>query len=61
MFANKVTIGDDGGVATNGGPLASADKESNVHGGVGFEVIGFAAFSVGVEEEVDAVVFLVKE
>lgn len=60
MFANKVTIGDNGGVAADGSPLASAVKEGDVNGGVGFEVVGFAAFGVGVEEEVDAVVFLVK-
>lgn len=58
VFADGGAVGDDGGVAADGGPFPGAVEEGDVDGGVGVEVVGFAAFGVGVEEEVDAVTFL---
>lgn len=52
------TVGDDGGAAGDGRPFARGRQESDVDVGVVGEVVGFAGFGVGVEEEVDAVAFL---
>ena len=58
VFADHVAVGDDGCFAGDGGPFASGVEEGDVDFGVGFEVVGFAGFGVGVEEEVDAAAFL---
>ena len=60
VFADHVTVGDDGGFARDRGPFASGVEEGDVDFGVGFEVVGFAGFGVGVEEEVNATTFLFK-
>lgn len=51
-------VGFDGCGAGEGGPFARVVEESDVDLGVGVEVVGFAGFGVGVEDEVDAVAFL---
>lgn len=45
-------------MATDGGPFAGAVEEGDVDCGVGFDIVGLAAFGVGVKEKVNAVVFL---
>lgn len=45
-------------MAADGGPFAGAVEEGDVDCGVGFDVVGFAAFGVGVKEKVNAVAFL---
>jgi hypothetical protein len=47
-------IGDDAGRAGEGGPFAGRVEEGDVDRGVVLEIVGFAGFGVGVEEEVDA-------
>lgn len=54
-----LSVGEDAGFAADGGPFAGGVEEANVDFGVGFEIVGLAGFGVGVEEEVDAVAFLV--
>lgn len=51
-------VGFDGCGAGEGGPFARVVEESDVDLGVGVEVVGFAGFGVGVEDEVDAVALL---
>lgn len=58
VFADGLAVGDDGGFAANGGPFAGGVQEGNVDFGVGLQVVGFAGFGVGVEEEVEAATFL---
>lgn len=58
VFADGVAVGDDGGVAGDGGPFAGGIQEGDVDFGVRVQVVGFAGFGVGVEEEVDAAAFL---
>lgn len=50
VFADHLTISDNVGFAGNRGPLAGGIEEGNVNLGFGLEVIGFAGFSVGVEQ-----------
>lgn len=66
LQAGRVVLPDlfavrlDGGVAGDGGPLARGGEEGEVDLGVGLEVVGLAGLGVGVEDEVDAVSFLVE-
>lgn len=59
IFANHLAIDDNFGFAANGSPFAGGIEEGDVDFGVGFQVVGFAGFGVGVEEEVDAAALLV--
>lgn len=58
VFFHTGAIRFDGGFAADGGPFAAVVEEGEVHVGGVFEVVGLAGFGVGVEDEVDAVVFL---
>ena len=58
VFADHLTISDNVGFAGNRGPFAGGVEEGNVDLRFGLEVIGFAGFGVGVEEEVNAATFL---
>lgn len=60
MFVDEGAVGGDGGFAGDGGPFAGGVEEGDVDVGIGFEVVCFAGFGVGVEEEVDATGFLEK-
>lgn len=51
-------VGDDAGRAGEGGPFPGRVEEGDVNGGVVLEVVGFARFGVGVEEEVNAAALL---
>lgn len=58
VFPDGFAVGDDLGFAGHGGPFAGGVEEGDVDFRVGLEVVGFAGFSVGVEEEVDTAAFL---
>ena len=58
VFVDEFAVGRDGGGAGDGGPFAGGVEEGDVDGGVGGEIVSFAGFGVGVEEEVDAARFL---
>ena len=58
VFVDEGAVGGDGGFAGNGSPFARGVQEGDVDIGVGFEVVGFAGFSVRVEEEIDTAGFL---
>ena len=60
VLLDQVAIGYDGGSAADRGPVArGAVEERDVDVLVRLEVIGLAGLRIGVEEEVDAAVFLV--
>lgn len=58
VLAYLFAVGLDFGGAGDGGPFAGAVDEADVYFAVLGEVVGFAGFGVGVEEEVDAVALL---
>lgn len=60
VFADLFAVGGDGSLAADGGPFAAGVEEGDVDGGIGLEVVRFAGFGVGVEEEVDTATFLFK-
>ena len=55
VLADLFAVGLDGGFAANAGPFAGVVEEAEVDVRMGFEVVGFAGFGVGVEDEVDVV------
>lgn len=57
-FVNLLLVGDDGGFAADRSPFACAVEEAEIDIGAVFEVVGFAAVVVGVEDVIDIVVFL---
>jgi hypothetical protein len=58
VFLDNRAIGDDLGGAGHGGPFAGGVEEGDIDVGVGRDVGGLARLGVGVEDEVDALVFL---
>jgi hypothetical protein len=58
VFLDDGAVGDDLGGAGHGGPFAGGVEEGDVNMGVGGDVGGLAGLGVGVENEVDAGVFL---
>ena len=58
VFLDGGAVCEDAGLAGDGGPFASAVEEGDVDGAVGGDVVGFAGFGVGVEDQVDATGFL---
>lgn len=58
VLADEFAVSDDLGFTGDGGPFAAGVEEGDVDFGIGFQVIGFAGFGVGVEEEVEAAAFL---
>ena len=58
VFADRLTVSDDIGLAGDRGPFARGIEEGDVDFGFGLEVIGFAGFCVGVEKKVNAASFL---
>jgi hypothetical protein len=61
VLVDDGAVGEDRGRAGEGGPFAGGVQEGDVDVPVGGEVVGFAGFGVGVEEEVDAAVLLFKQ
>lgn len=59
VFADHSSICYDGSVTREGCPLSSSIIEGHIDGGVGFEVIGLSGLGVGVEDKINASVFLV--
>lgn len=59
VLMDELAVGDDLGLAGDGGPFAGRLEEGEVDFGVFFEVVCFAGFGIGVEDQVDAVAFLV--
>ena len=49
VLLDEITVGDDGGAASDGGPFAGAVDKGDVDAGVALEVVGLAGLSVGVE------------
>jgi hypothetical protein len=58
VLLDRGAVGDDARGAGEGGPFAAGVEEGDVDGGIVLEVVGFAGFGVGVEEEVDATALL---
>jgi hypothetical protein len=58
VFFDNGAVGLDGGVARDGRPLARVGDEAEVDRSMLLEVVGLAGLGVGVEEEVEAVSFL---
>ena len=58
VFLDDGAIGDDLRGAGHGGPFAGGVEEGDVDVWIGINVRGLAGFGIGVEDEVDATVFL---
>jgi hypothetical protein len=58
VLLDNSAIGLNGSVAGDGRPLARVGDETNVYRGILLEVVSLARLGVGVEEEVEAVSFL---
>lgn len=58
VFADDGSVGDYAGLARDGGPLARVVDEGHVDIWVGFEIVGFARFGVGVEDEINTAILL---
>lgn len=58
VFANHLTVSDNVGLARDGGPFAGGIEEGDVDFRLRLEIVGFARFSIGVEQEVNAASFL---
>ena len=58
VLLDCVAVGLDDGFAGDGGPFTGVVEEAEVDVRVGFEVVCFAGFGVGVEDEVDGVFLL---
>ena len=58
VFLDHVAGSEDRGGAGNRCPFAGGIEEGDVDVRVGIDVAGLARFGVGVEDEVDAVIFL---
>jgi len=58
VLLDDSAVGLDGGVAGDGCPLAGVGDEANVDGLVLLEIVGLARLGVGMEEEVEAICFL---
>jgi hypothetical protein len=58
MLLDNSAVSLNGGLAGDGRPLAGVGDEANVDRGVLLEVVGLARLGVGVEEEVEAISFL---
>lgn len=50
VLVDEIAVGDNVGLAGNGGPFAGVVEEAEVDVGVVLEVVGFAGFGVGVED-----------
>lgn len=58
VFTNDLTICDNLCFATDGGPFTRGVEEGDVDFRIRFEVVGFARFGIGVEEEIDTATLL---
>jgi hypothetical protein len=58
VLLDNSAVSLDGGMAGDRRPLARIGDEANVDGCILLEVVGLARLGVGVEEEVEAVSFL---
>ena len=58
VLADKLAVSGDSSGAGDGSPFTGGVEEGDIDGGVRGQVVGFAGFGVGVEEEVYAAGFL---